>query len=170
MSGCRPPAVARLPAGLTIAPAGRVHAELCAALQAEAFGAARTAWPATAWTNWLEAPGVAALLARCDTVPLGLTLGRVVAGEGEVLSLAVVAAVRRRGLGRALLARLATALADLGAARLTLEVAADNRAALALYGDAGFRAVGRRPGYYPAGDAAMDALILERTAPITRNG
>ncbi len=142
--------------------AGVAHAALLAALQADAFGDGPTVWPADVWTEWLAVPGVVALIARCDTVPLGFALGRAAGGEGEVLSLAVAVPARRRGLGRSLLARLAAELADFGAARLFLEVAADNAGALALYGDGGFRPVGRRKGYYQRPGGPVDALVLER--------
>ena len=44
-----------------------------------------------------------------------------------------------------------------------LEVDEDNTAASRLYDRAGFREVGRRPGYYPgAGGKAAAALVLRR--------
>ena len=51
----------------------------------------------------------------------------------------------------------------LGVATLTLEVADDNAAALALYDDLGFERVGIRPAYYRRRDGAlMDARLLRR--------
>jgi len=52
-------------------------------------------------------------------------------------------------------------LAGLGVRAVFLEVAEDNGSARALYRRAGFRDVGRREGYYPAGKGAA-ALILRR--------
>lgn len=63
---------------------------------------------------------------------------------------------RRTGLGRWLLTQLIQRGLARGASRATLEVAASNRAALALYGSLGFRTSGRRRGYYRDG---QDALI-----------
>ena len=84
-------------------------------------------------------------------------------GEAQVLNLTVIAAVRRRGVGRALLRRfLADALA-LGADQCFLEVRESNVAAINLYSGEGFVPVARRAGYYPAlypGDAREDALVL----------
>ena len=77
----------------------------------------------------------------------GMLVARCAGGEAEVLTLAVVPAARRRGIGRALLAR---ALAAMNGAPLFLEVAADNAAAMALYGAAGLRPCGRRRDYYGA--------------------
>ena len=166
--GCPDPRALAAEGAVAVGPAGAAHAAVLAALQADVFGPGPTAWPTAVWADWLAAPGVAAVIARCDTVPLGLALGRVVGGE--ILTVAVAAAARRRGLGRRLLAALATALSDGGAAKLFLEVAADNQAALALYEIAGFRPVGRRLNYYPAADGAIDALILEHDVFATRTG
>ncbi len=111
----------------------------------------------------------AALLALPSTVlataPGGFALGRVAAGEAELLTLAVAAHARRQGLGRRLLAACEAAAAARGARRLVLEVAADNLAARALYAAAGYGEVGRRRGYYAAlpGLAAADAILLAKT-------
>lgn len=90
-------------------------------------------------------------------------VGRVIAGEAELLTLAVPGAERRRGKGRALLAAFAAEAGRRGARSAFLEVAAGNSAALQLYRAAGWHAVGRRQGYYrhPQG-GAEDALVLRR--------
>ena len=90
----------------------------------------------------------------------GLALARVAADEAEILSLAVVPALRGRGLGRTLLEWAAATAAERGAGTLFLEVSAGNEAARRLYAAAGFAQVGRRVGYYPGGG---DALVLRRT-------
>jgi ribosomal-protein-alanine N-acetyltransferase len=64
-----------------------------------------------------------------------------------------------------LLADAETRAAASGAARLLLEVHADNAAALAMYARRGFAVSGRRAGYYanPRGDAIlMEKNLLER--------
>ena len=95
------------------------------------------------------------------TEPGGFLLGRVIADEAELLTLAVDPARRRQGIGARLLARFAEAAGARGAASAFLEVAEDNAAARALYGAGGWAGSGRRRGYYhgPAGNA-VDALIL----------
>ncbi|MDF0603050.1 GNAT family N-acetyltransferase [Psychromarinibacter sp. C21-152] len=93
----------------------------------------------------------------------GVVLGRAVAGEAELLTLAVDPARRRQGIGQKLLARFEAETARRGAGDAFLEVAADNRAALALYRGAGWAEAGRRPGYYRAPDGARtDAVILKK--------
>jgi ribosomal-protein-alanine N-acetyltransferase len=101
--------------------------------------------------------------------PRGFILGRALAGEAEILTLAVAPTHRRRGLGRALLEAAMGVCGTLGAETMFLEVAADNAAAIALYEAAGFAPAGRRKAYYARpGRAAVDALVLRRelnTAP-----
>ena len=93
----------------------------------------------------------------------GFILSRLVAGEAEILSVAVASARRGRGLVRALLDLHLRRLAGLGARAVFLEVDEDNEPARRLYRRAGFQEVGRRPGYYPqAGGAAATALVLRR--------
>ena len=91
----------------------------------------------------------------------GFLLGRVIADEAELLTLAVDPALRRRGIARALLAQFLEVARDRGATRAFLEVAADNAAALALYLGSGFAEDGLRRGYYRQPDGgAVDALLL----------
>jgi ribosomal-protein-alanine N-acetyltransferase len=66
--------------------------------------------------------------------------------EVEILNVATDPAVRRRGVGSALL----QALLRLPGRVLVLEVRESNLAARALYGTAGFVEEGRRKKYYPA--------------------
>lgn len=95
--------------------------------------------------------------------PQGFALGRAVAGEAELLTIAVDPVAQGQGIGRALLLAVHAEAAQRGAAVIHLEVAADNGAARGLYAQAGYRASGRRPGYYArSGEPAVDALILAR--------
>lgn len=98
-----------------------------------------------------------------DAPSLGYCLARIAVDEAEVLSIAVAGAARGQGLGRALLGACLEEAKARGAARMFLEVAADNPPALALYRRMGFETCGRRPKYYPrrTGEAA-DALVLAR--------
>lgn len=100
------------------------------------------------------------LLVEADA---GLLLGRAVAGEAELLTIAVAPEARRRGLGRKLVSRFVYQAQLRGAERAFLEVAADNPAAIALYESAGFAPAGRRKGYYLTPDGLrVDALVLAR--------
>ena len=90
---------------------------------------------------------------------LGFILSRRAADEAEILSVAVARAARGRGLARKLLDLHLRRLAGLGQRAVFLEVDEDNEPARRLYARAGFREVGRRPGYYAAGKGA---LVLRR--------
>lgn len=99
----------------------------------------------------------------CSPCGQGFALSQVVAGEAELLTIAVAPIAQRAGIGAALLQTLVKALADSAVERLFLEVARDNAAARALYHTAGFAKVGMRKAYYArAGQAAVDALVLSR--------
>jgi ribosomal-protein-alanine N-acetyltransferase len=93
----------------------------------------------------------------------GFILSRLAAGEAEILSVAVAPARRGKGLARRLLDLHLRRLAGLSVRAVFLEVDEDNEPARRLYRRAGFREVGRRPGYYPqAGGNAATALVLRR--------
>lgn len=91
---------------------------------------------------------------------------RSVAGsrDADVQTIALDAAVRGQGRGRALLQHLMSSAAELGASELFLDVRADNAVAQALYASEGFVEIGRRPGYYPAD--GIDAIVMR--APLRR--
>ena len=97
----------------------------------------------------------------------GFVLARAVAGEAEILTLAVAPAARGKGLGRALLQAAISKAQALGAQTMFLEVGADNPAALALYAGLGFTKVGDRKGYYQGRDALVLRLPLARKYRLT---
>jgi [ribosomal protein S18]-alanine N-acetyltransferase len=91
----------------------------------------------------------------------GFILSRLVTDEAEILSVAVAAARRGKGLARRLLDLHLRRLAGLGVRTVFLEVEEGNGPALRLYRRAGFRQVGRREGYYQESKGAA-ALVLRR--------
>ncbi len=91
------------------------------------------------------------------TEPAGFLLGRVIADEAELLTLAVDPAARRQGNGRRLVAAFLAEARRRGATTVFLEVARSNPEARALYAAAGFAETGCRPRYYGPQE---DALIL----------
>ena len=134
--------------------------EALAAIHAASFERER-AWSAREFAALLADPHVFAV--NGPESGTGFALGRAVAGEAELLTLAVAPHARRKGHGRALLARFEEAARLRGALEAFLEVAADNVGAVALYAGAGYGERGRRPGYYDRGDGARaDALLLGR--------
>lgn len=139
---------------IAITRASLAHAEALAAIHALSFPEPER-WHAPAIAAQLALPGTYALIAA----QAGMIMLRALAGEGEILTLAVAPPCRRQGLARALLAEAITEAARQGARRLHLEVAALNGAARALYTAAGFHPTGRRPRYYADGG---DALTMAR--------
>jgi ribosomal-protein-alanine N-acetyltransferase len=136
------------------------QASAMAALHAQAFEAP---WGEQAFAALMSGPGVIALAARTDGGLIGLILLRVVADEAEILTLAVAPDHRRRGVARSLLDAGLALARQAGARRAFLEVAVDNRPAIALYGGASFTGIGRRAAYYARKSGPpMDALILSR--------
>ena len=115
-------------------------------------------WTAFEIKALLESPHVF-LLGESD----GFLMGRAVAGEAELLTLAVLPAARRQGIGARLVQAFLAEARTRQSAQAFLEVAAGNTAALALYESAGFAQVGRRKGYYTGADGhSDDALVLSR--------
>ena len=92
---------------------------------------------------------------------------RSVLDEAEVLTIATVAAMRRRGFARSLLQRAEARAKERGATKIFLEVAEDNEAAITLYTSSGYSQVGRRSGYYLPKDAAPIAALVLRKSLIT---
>ena len=131
-----------------------------AALHGRVFTVPRS-WSAGEFAALLAGDGVFLL-----TEPEGFLLGRAIAGEAEVLTLAVAPEARRQGIGARLVAEFLTQAVARRAESAFLEVAADNAAAIALYDRAGFRQAGRRRGYYTTEDGQrIDALVLSRPLP-----
>jgi ribosomal-protein-alanine N-acetyltransferase len=93
---------------------------------------------------------------------VGFILSRCAADEAEILSVAVARSLQGRGLARRMLDLHLRRLAGFGLRTVFLEVEEGNTPARKLYARAGFREVGRRPGYYPQGGTAKAAMVLRR--------
>ena len=82
------------------------------------------------------------------------------AGECHILNLCVDPALRRRGIGRALLVALLGRARRAGMEQAFLEVRPSNAGAIALYRSLAFEPVGLRRGYYQAEGGREDAMVL----------
>lgn len=116
----------------------------------------------------LASPGMWAALAWRDTAAesdaVGFAVARCTVGEAEIVSIGVLPAARRGGIGAALLADVLCRAVLLGAKRIFLEVSEENPAAIELYRAAGFEEVGRREDYYQSKTkGAVAALIMRHT-------
>jgi ribosomal-protein-alanine N-acetyltransferase len=120
-------------------------------------------WTAPQCAGLLPMAGVWLTLAWEGEKVAGFALSRVVAGEAELLLLAVLRARQHRGIGQLLLNRFVDDARRRGAGQLHLEVR-DGNPAIRLYKQAGFSQVGRRRNYYSGRDGQLfDALTLART-------
>ena len=129
-----------------------------AEVHAEAFA---KPWSADDLKRTLTGTGAFALASADDQRLRGFLIARAIAGEAEILTLAVQPQARRTGVGSALVTAAAQAARAFGAAVIWLEVAVDNAAAINLYQSLGFETAGRRDHYYARdGAVAVDALIM----------
>ena len=147
---------------MTVADLDEVHA-----IEQRAYG---FPWSRGNFTDSLAASHVARVLLAAgparrrtpsETALLGYCLAMPGVDEMHLLNITVVPEHPGRGHARQLLADLLQACAVRSAQALWLEVRDSNQRAQHLYQAAGFVAVGRRRGYYPAGHGQReDALVM----------
>jgi ribosomal-protein-alanine N-acetyltransferase len=142
-----------------LAEARRGDAPAMAALHAQSF---HRGWSDGEFESLLSERNVIAHRATLRGNLVGFILSRLAADEAEILSVAVAARERGRGLARDMLAMHMRRLAGAGCRTIFLEVDETNQPARRLYKSAGFREVGRRDSYYRAGSGASAALVLRR--------
>ena len=124
-------------------------------------------WAPAALAEILSMPGTAAILAVDEQsgsdAPLGFAIIRTAADEGEIISIGVVPAARRRGVGSILLDHVLVTAGGAGVVRVFLEVAEDNPGAYSFYRARGFIQSGRRENYYGRdGSDRVHARVLCR--------
>jgi [ribosomal protein S18]-alanine N-acetyltransferase len=138
--------------------AGASDARALAALHGAAF---HRGWSESEFEQLLVDRNVITDRAAAGRNVVGFIMSRLVLDEAEILSIAVAAARRGKGLARRLLDLHLRRLAGLGARAVFLEVEEGNVPGRRLYPSAGFPEVGREGGYYPAARGTA-ALILRR--------
>jgi ribosomal-protein-alanine N-acetyltransferase len=116
-----------------------------------------TPWSLAMFVLELSKPGGICLAAEDGD---GALIGYLVCARYDdvwhLMNVAITPDRRRRGIARALIARLFEEAGQ--GARYTLEVRVSNRVAIAMYERLGFRSAGRRRSYYH--DNGEDALIM----------
>ncbi|WP_051531675.1 GNAT family N-acetyltransferase [Sphingomonas sp. URHD0057] len=118
------------------------------------------AWTQSQCAGILPMSGVSLRLARDahSGAIIGFSLFRSIAGESELLLLAVLPSRHREGVGMRLLDDFIGQAQNDGIARVHLEVR-DGNPAISMYRSAGFTQVGRRRNYYHGADGLrFDAL------------
>lgn len=98
-----------------------------------------------------------------DTELIGHGVISMAVGECHILNLCIHPDWQGQGLGRSLLQRMLNSAQQSHTSTAFLEVRASNLAAIHLYIGEGFNELGRRKGYYPAGNRREDALILAKS-------
>ncbi|KQN92659.1 ribosomal-protein-alanine acetyltransferase [Sphingomonas sp. Leaf231] len=154
---------------IELAPGGATDAEVVDRVMAVAFDPRYgEAWTRSQCVGILAMPGVWMTLARVDEVVVGFALVRAIMDEAELLLIAVDPAVRRTGVGAALLRGVIAECDGRGVAKLHLEVRANNPA-ITLYTAHGFHHAGVRRGYYHGRDGAtFDAHTYVRNLSAER--
>jgi [ribosomal protein S18]-alanine N-acetyltransferase len=125
----------------------------------------RHGWSESEFDRLLSERAAIAHVARADGGKgpvIGFVLSHRTDKEAEILLVALAPGERGRGIAAKILTKHLGRLAAAGVRDVFLEVDEGNAAALKLYERAGFREVGRRPGYYRKPDGKASALILRR--------
>jgi ribosomal-protein-alanine acetyltransferase len=117
-------------------------------------------WSEKSYVESLGWRGAVALASEFEGRVTGFIIGRQIAGEGEILNLAVIPERRRQGEGGALLKAALDEFRARRTSRVFLEVRESNQAAIAFYAKQGFAETGRRAGYYQ--DPAEAAILMEK--------
>ncbi|MFV0319832.1 MAG: ribosomal protein S18-alanine N-acetyltransferase [Microbacterium sp.] len=130
----------------------------------------RTSFPTDAWSeatmgDELASSHSAYFVAERDGRIVGYAGLRAPDGarDADVQTIAVAAAVRGEGHGRALLTMLLREASDRRVREVFLDVRADNPVAQALYVSEGFAEIARRPRYYQPDD--VDAVVMRLDVP-----
>jgi ribosomal-protein-alanine N-acetyltransferase len=147
--------------GYVLKPIGALDLGRAARLHRDAFEPmGERPWTRQDIAELLAARSAGGLLLQIDGEDAGMVLWRVTADEAELLTIAVQADCRRRGVARALLQAVIERARQAAARMIFLEVGVDNAGARSLYSQAGFEEVGRRAGYYTRPTGFADALVL----------
>ena len=130
--------------------------EEMAAIHSAAFDRQRP-WSAEEISELLNSAFVFSVEATQDC----FALGRTIADEAELLTIATHPDAQRMGLAKACLTEFLTICREKQAQSVFLEVDAENLAAQSLYRRFGFSETGRRRNYYrlPSGDQS-DAILM----------
>lgn len=130
--------------GPAVVPMTAEHLDACADIAATA----PDPWSRRSLENAMAEPLRLCLVAVEGNRAVGFACFLAVGECADLELAAVLPAMRRRGVARALIERGFAQLALRGAARCLLEVRESNAAALALYAGMGFRVIARRAGLY----------------------
>jgi ribosomal-protein-alanine N-acetyltransferase len=109
------------------------------------------------------ASGYSAWTCRVEGELIGYAVMMLVLDEAHLLNITVAPEWQRAGYGTLIMHYLFAMARGHGAKRMYLEVRPSNVAGQGLYRRLGFETIGRRRGYYPAGAAREDAVVMALT-------
>ena len=112
---------------------------------------------------YLNAPGADCVVAENDNGIVGFCITARGKRQAYIVTIDVIEAMRKRGIGGALLVEAEKRLCAKGVSAIALDTATDNVSAIAFWQKHGYRKIGIRKGYYPNG---RDAFAM--TKPIAR--
>lgn len=115
-------------------------------------------WSESVISRYLQKPG-SAWIAEENGIVLGWAVITLIAGEAELLMIAVDPDYQGKGAGRALMNFLLNYLTEKQAEQWFLDVRESNSKAIALYESMGFCLAGNRSNYYPTANGHEDALL-----------
>ncbi len=141
--------------------AGSSDAPAMAALHKDGFA---HAWDEGALRNLMDKPGCLTLAAfEGPRILVGFIMTRQAKDECEILTIVAQTKKRRSGIATALLAHAIELSRLRGSKQMFLEVASNNKAALALYEKQNFREISRRNSYYQQGQKSPeDAIVMAK--------
>lgn len=122
------------------------------------------AWSSDAIQELAANSGGLALVCEAESEITGFLITRQVAGEAEILNLAIRQKARRQGHASALLQEACEEFCRAAATRVFLEVRDSNSAAIAFYKKHGFQDAHRRPRYYQNPAEAAICMSKKLTA------
>ncbi len=108
---------------------------------------------------YMKRRGAITLVGEREGAIAGFLVAHVRRGQGHIVTIDVLPAARRAGLGSRLITAAEERLRAVGCSVVSLETAVDNGAALAFYKRHGYAVVGTIPRYY---QNSLDALRMEK--------
>ncbi|HKQ87404.1 MAG TPA: N-acetyltransferase, partial [Candidatus Acidoferrales bacterium] len=104
---------------------------------------------------YLNAPGADCVVAENDNGIVGFCITARGKRRAYIVTIDMIEAMRKRGIGGALLVEAEERLAAKGVSAIALDTATDNVSAIAFWQKHGYRKIGIRKGYYPNGRDAF---------------
>ncbi len=116
-----------------------------------------TAWSEKQIGETLDNENAIYIVALCENEICGIGSMYCIAGEGQIMNIAVSAHHRRKGIAEGIMQSLLESATEKNCENITLEVAENNISAISLYKKCGYSVIARRKGFYKG----IDALIME---------